>query len=66
MGIPVTRFTMGSPTGMTNTCVCMQVFSNNTFFQYGNAALFFINPQITLTVQKCYSGTVISPVFQSF
>src|SRR5450432_290096 len=42
MCIPVAGLTMCGPSGMADTCVGVQVFSNYTFFKGSHAALFFI------------------------
>src|SRR5678816_2809193 len=64
MCISITGFTMSSPTGMTDSNVSGQCFSNKVFFEFGNFALLLVYIK-ALTIQQCHTSTVIASVFQS-
>jgi hypothetical protein len=49
---------------MPNAGVGMKILADNTFFESGYATLFTIHPQ--LLIEQGDSGTVVTPVFQSF
>ena len=64
VGVAVAGFAMGSPAGVADPGVCVEVFSDEALFEFGYFSFFLVDLQFI--VQKSDAGTVISPVFEAF